>query len=188
MWRVGGKQSGTDISGCFCMEETNLWKKIKKKKQTKKLKKLKCRKTFHNQTVPKEAECVLFLTKKRRAFLSGVLIQLKINTGNEAASLSKRAASLPFSLYGVGRRQCWLCCQDAAQTLEFFFLDTTLAGLCIVPLSFLHQPVSAKDENYSWLDRNFGATAVIGWPAERAEMDRGGGKGAIVCLLYAAFC
>lgn len=101
---------------------------------------------------PKEAEHVLFLTKKRGAFLSGVLIRLMINTCNEEASLSERAASLPLSLYVAGR-QYWLCCQDAAQTLEVF-LGKTLAGLCIVPLSFPQQPMSAEDENYSWLDRN----------------------------------
>ncbi|CAB1420107.1 unnamed protein product [Pleuronectes platessa] len=44
--------------------------------------------------------------------------------------------------------------KDAVQTLQQSFLAETLAGLCIVPLSFLHQSVSAKDENYSWLDRN----------------------------------
>lgn len=71
---------------------------------------------------------------------------------------------------------------------SFFFGPRPSQALCIVPLSFLRQPMSARDENYSRLDRKFGATAVLGWPAERAEMDRGGGKGAVVCPLYAAFC
>lgn len=117
---------------CFAKKEKKLQKQCK---------------TSQYQTAPKGATHVLFPTKKRR-----VLIHLKINTGNEAASLSKLASSLPLSLYVAGRR-LWLCCQDAAQTLVVFLAET-LAGLCIVPLSFLHQPVSAKDENYSCLDGN----------------------------------
>lgn len=149
----GGKQSYATVSGCCVyLQEQN--KVAIKKSKIAKNKNCKFSKT-QNQTTPNKAANVLFLTKKRRTCLSGVLIQLKINTGNEAASLSKRAASLPLSLYVAGRRQYRLCCQDAAQTLEgFFFLSETLAGLCIMPLSLVHETVSAKHENYSWLDQN----------------------------------
>lgn len=37
---------------------------------------------------------------------------------------------------------------------KLFFFPETLAVLCIVPFSFLHQPVSAKHENYRRLVRN----------------------------------
>lgn len=71
-------------------------------------------------TAPKEAAC-FFLTQKIRPLLSGVIIQLKINT-NVAALLSKWTASLPPSLYVAGKTQCCLCCQDSTETLvEFFF-------------------------------------------------------------------
>lgn len=100
-------------------------------------------------TAPKEAAC-FFLTQKIRPLLSGVIIQLKINT-NVAALLSKWTASLPPSLYVAGKTQCCLCCQDSTETLVEFFFSCggveTLVGLCIVSFSFLHQAVSAKGEN-----------------------------------------
>lgn len=36
----------------------------------------------------------------------------------------------------------------------YFILATTLAGLCIAPLSLVYETVSAKDENYNWPDQN----------------------------------
>lgn len=149
MWRVGGKQSNADISGRIVFFSHKKEKKLQKKKKNQ------TSKTQNNIPIsncPIRSNTCSF-SWQRRVFLSGVLIQLKINTGNEAAALSKRASSLPLSLYVAGRRQCRLCCQDAAQTLVGFLAET-LAGMCIVPLSFLPQPVSAKDENYSRLDRN----------------------------------
>lgn len=137
--------------------------------------------------------CV-FLTNKRTAFLSGVLIQLKINAGNEAASLSERAASLPLSLcmwlgedsaVCVARMQHKLLC-----FFFFFFLAEPLAGLCIVPLSFLRQPVSAKGENYSRLDRNLEQQLLLD---DQLREQRWIGVAsvlweAVACSLYAAFC
>lgn len=72
--------------------------------------------------------------------------------------------------------------------LVFFFFPETLTVLCCVPFSFPHQLVSAKHENYRLFGAKFGATAVIEQPAKRAEIDGAGGIGAMVCLLYAAFC
>lgn len=59
------------------------------------------------------------------------------------------------------------------------FLAETLAGLCIVPLSFLRQPVSAKGENYSRLDRNVEQQLLL----ERVGMD-----GVVVLEPWCARC
>lgn len=97
----GVGQSNADIDGffggVFCKKERSC-------KQPK-IKKTKVKHPKIKLPQPKQ-HMFFFLPNKRRAFLSGVLIQLKINTGNEAVSLFKRAASLPLSLYVAGRRQC----------------------------------------------------------------------------------
>lgn len=139
----GGKQSYATVSRVLCVFAR---REQSCKKETKRVEKknCKCSKT-QNQTTPNKAAHVLFLTKKRRTCLSGVLIQLKINTGNEAASLSKRAAFLPLSLYVAGRRQYRLRCQDAAQTLEgFFFWPKPLQACASCPCSWSMRPCQPK--------------------------------------------
>lgn len=126
-----------------------------------------------------------FLTQKIRPLLSGVIIQLRINT-NVAALLSNRTASLPPSLYVAGKTQCCLCCQDSTETLvEFFFLaggwDTCRPVYCFFFLS----PSGCVSQRRELCAVR--STVVLGWPAEKAEMDRGGGTGVTVCLFFWVF-
>ena len=149
--RVGGIQSDIDIRGCCVFLRKG--NKMQKREWEEIIETTTTKNNIWISNCQSGSKPCSFPDKENKSISYRVLIQLKINTGNEAALLSKRAVSSPLSLYVAGTGLCWLCCQDAAQTLESFLAET-LAGLCIVPLSFLRQSVSAKDENYSWLDRN----------------------------------
>ncbi len=129
-WRVGGKQSNVKtLVVVFLQEGTEVAKKINKKNK-------KHNKTSQYQTAPKEAAYVLYLTKKRWAFLSGLLIQLKINTGNEAASLSKWAASLLFLCMWLGEDSAGCVARLQHKLLWFFWPRPSQACvLCSCPYS-----------------------------------------------------
>lgn len=80
--RRGGKQSYDDTSGL-----------PRKKKLLKYTKKTPTElRTEQIIKLPQKKQHMLFSNQRKEHHLLGVLIQLKINTGNEATPLSKRAA------------------------------------------------------------------------------------------------